>query len=557
MADSYDGAGDDRSIRLKPLSWHASDANATAHTGTGPILRISADADDFILGTGDDVPEVPPIPAVFTKRLQQTRSFSNLRARLAEATESKALLSNAPPTPTANPVRTLRSLTPVVKISPIRSMQPARKVSPASHSPMSSSPLARPSASSNSGDRIVATTADTTARTTNQSDHHMKLTGSVSKPRIVVSNPTAPPEMFESTEARQEFLASLSGYTQLPDDEPVLDMKKTRIRKTIASIMNSKSSPNLRDHSGNDTKSWKMNPFNKSSLSLYNTAQSHDTVRNPDSGRLRTAETVTSETEEGSLSHDTPQQRQPYQSDEHLMGLSVTPSAPQDTSLDKQDHGMSEKKTKAQRSIRDIFSRGRSRTRPKEPMPTTKQDFLSVTSSSLNKAMRDTKSHSMINLAVPTESRPQTAPAPKQKKKDTGKNPPIPLSAGLKLKSTCASPDRKLVPDERESTRTLIEDMIERLDTQPRDSKERLRIVEMAEVPIIITTAKNPTSPSLLHSKRPPLTTKTTVCHQRRLKCQELRGLRRRSQEKCPQCGDAFGSGWHGAPALVQPCGKC
>ncbi|EMD59746.1 hypothetical protein COCSADRAFT_347375 [Bipolaris sorokiniana ND90Pr] len=411
--DSYDGAGDDRSIRLKPLSWHASDANATAHTGTGPILRISADADDFILGTGDDVPEVPPIPAVFTKRLQQTRSFSNLRARLAEATESKALLSNAPPTPTANPVRTLRSLTPVVKISPIRSMQPARK----------------------------------------------------------------------------EFLASLSGYTQLPDDEPVLDMKKTRIRKTIASIMNSKSSPNLRDHSGNDTKSWKMNPFNKSSLSLYNTAQSHDTVRNPDSGRLRTAETVTSETEEGSLSHDTPQQRQPYQSDEHLMGLSVTPSAPQDTSLDKQDHGMSEKKTKAQRSIRDIFSRGRSRTRPKEPMPTTKQDFLSVTSSSLNKAMRDTKSHSMINLAVPTESRPQTAPAPKQKKKDTGKNPPIPLSAGLKLKSTCASPDRKLVPDERESTRTLIEDMIERLDTQPRDSKERLRIVEMAEC--VISAALN------------------------------------------------------------------
>lgn len=204
--DSYDGAGDDRSIRLKPLSWHASDADATAHTGTGPILRISADANDFILGTGDNVPEVPPIPAVFTERLQQSRSFSDFRTRLAEATDSKASLSTAPPAPAAHPVRTLRSLTPVVKISPIRSMQPARKVSPASHSPMSSSPLARPSASSTSEDKVVATTADNTTRTTNQSDHHMKLTESASKPKIVVSNPS---EMFESTEARQVLQSKL------------------------------------------------------------------------------------------------------------------------------------------------------------------------------------------------------------------------------------------------------------------------------------------------------------------------------------------------------------
>lgn len=201
--DSYDGAGDDRSIRLKPLSWHASDADANAHTGTGPILKISADADEFILGTGDDISEVPPIPAVFTERLQQTRSFSNLRARLAEVTEYKSSLSNAPPAPTVHPVRTLRSLTPVVKISPIRSMQPARKVSPASHSPMSSSPLARPSTSSNSEDKVVVITADNTTRATNHSDHHMKLTGSASKPTIIVSEPTASPEIFESTESRQ------------------------------------------------------------------------------------------------------------------------------------------------------------------------------------------------------------------------------------------------------------------------------------------------------------------------------------------------------------------
>ncbi|EUC29936.1 hypothetical protein COCCADRAFT_39759 [Bipolaris zeicola 26-R-13] len=478
--DSYDGAGDDRSIRLKPLSWHASDADANAHTGTGPILKISADADEFILGTGDDIPEVPPIPAVFTERLQQTRSFSNLRARLAEVTEYKSSLSNAPPAPTVHPVRTLRSLTPVVKISPIRSMQPARKVSPASHSPMSSSPLARPSTSSNSEDKVVVITADNTTRATNHSDHHMKLTGSASKPTIIVSEPTASPEIFESTESRQEFPAPLSGYIQLPDDEPVLEVKKTGIRKTITSIMNSKSSPNLKDNSGNETKSWRMNPFNKSSLSLYKTAQSHDTVRNPDSDRLRTAETVTSETEEGSSSHETSQQRQSYQSDDHLMDSSVAPSAPEDTSSDKQDRGMTEKKIRAKRSIRDIFTRGRSRTGPEEPMPTTKQGFLSATSSSLTKAMRDAKSYSMVNLAVPTESRPQTAPAPSQKK-DKGKNPPIPLSAGLKLNSTCASPDRKLVPDERESTRTLIEDMLERLDTQPRDSSEHLRIVQMAE----------------------------------------------------------------------------
>ncbi|EUC47777.1 hypothetical protein COCMIDRAFT_24337 [Bipolaris oryzae ATCC 44560] len=508
--DSYDGTGNERSIRLKPLSWHASDADATTHTGTGPILRISADADDFILGTDDDIPEVPPIPAIFTERLPQSRSSSNLRARLAELTEPKAPLRDPPPVPAAIPVRTLRSLTPVVKISPIRSMQPARKVSPAGHSPMSSSPLTRPATSSNSEDKVVEAAVDNTTHTTNHSYHHMKLTGSASKPKIIVSKPTASPEVFEFTEARQEIPVLLSGYTQLPDDEPVLEGKKTGIRKTITSIMNSKSSPNLKDHFGNDTKSWKMNPFSKSSLSLHNTAQSHDTVRNSDSGRLRTADTVTSETEEGSSSHETPQQRQSYHSDDHLIGSSVTPSAPEDMSSDKQDRGMTEKKIKAQRNIRDIFSRGKSRTRPEEPMPTTKQGFLSVTSSSLSSAMRDTKSHSMINLGAPTEFRPQTAPAPNQKKKDKGKNPPIPLSASLKLNSTAASSDKKPIPTERESTCTLIEDMIERLDTQPPNSNERKRIVQMAEVSIITTTTNNQTSSPLLHSKSTQLTTETT-----------------------------------------------
>jgi hypothetical protein len=198
---SFDGASDDRSIRLRRLSWHSAnsdvDDNASAGVDIGPVLRISADADAVILGTGDSIPEVPSIPTVVPGRLAQSRSLGALRSRITQATESKTSLSFTPPTPTPNPMRSFRNLTPVVKISPIRSMRPARKNSFDGHSPKTPSPLARPFVNTTAADQPSAAVSSTKNDAKKGVDKPAELMTPVSKPSLVVSHASEAPDVLQ------------------------------------------------------------------------------------------------------------------------------------------------------------------------------------------------------------------------------------------------------------------------------------------------------------------------------------------------------------------------
>ncbi|KAF3036364.1 hypothetical protein E8E11_002900 [Didymella keratinophila] len=87
------------SVRVKRLSWHSS------NPGTGPTLRIFADADAVLLGRYESIPAVPAVP----ENMLRKPSHQRYNGTLPGQTET---IGSRP-----------------VKITPIRSMQPPRKPS--------------------------------------------------------------------------------------------------------------------------------------------------------------------------------------------------------------------------------------------------------------------------------------------------------------------------------------------------------------------------------------------------------------------------------------------
>jgi hypothetical protein len=203
----------------------------------------------------------------------------------------------------------------------------------------------------------------------------------------------------------------------------------------------------------------------------------YDTASHTDPHKFRVTETAMSQATDNSSDQETLEERQSGQSERQLITKPVAPSHQGETPSDKQDRPMTDKKVKSQRSIRDLFSRGRSRTKPEEPLP-KRQGFMSATRSSLVNAMRDSKSRSRVHLPWPTESKSQTEISRNKSKK---REPIMPLTA-FKFAGTSASPPRQLVPDNREKTRAVVLDILDRSDEQPRDSKQRLRDTQIAEV---------------------------------------------------------------------------
>lgn len=195
----YDGACDDDGTRVRRLSWHST--HSAASTGTGPILRISADADAVILGTDDSIPEVPSIPAVIPTRLAQPRSMGALGSRGIRAMGSKTSLSATPPSAKADRTEAMRKVSPAVKISPIRSMQPPRNTGLDGYSPKSPSPLA-PSAASRPTTSQASVAAHPTASSTPSGSHEpIELTSPVPESKRIASDLTAVQASDQTAEA--------------------------------------------------------------------------------------------------------------------------------------------------------------------------------------------------------------------------------------------------------------------------------------------------------------------------------------------------------------------
>ncbi|KAF3041708.1 hypothetical protein E8E12_006374 [Didymella heteroderae] len=111
------------SVRIKRLSWYSS------KSGSGPTLRISADADAVLLGREDSIPAVPDVPEQILRKPSQERSNGPLPGRVSRQilVSMGASKFSRTSTPSSTETETIGSRP--VKITPIRSMQPPRKTS--------------------------------------------------------------------------------------------------------------------------------------------------------------------------------------------------------------------------------------------------------------------------------------------------------------------------------------------------------------------------------------------------------------------------------------------
>lgn len=185
------------STRVKRLSWHSFSTGASS--GTGPVLRISADADAVIFGSRQSIPEVPAIPTVLPGPVHQPRSFGSRTSRMSKATESRTSLSIIPPSPPPSTPGSMRNTSPSVKISPIRSMQPPRSPSSDNHSRKSPSPLATSFVDVKATDQGAAIASDTHLSTPKSSHDITESTAPGSEQKPIALNLTVVPEVSEQT----------------------------------------------------------------------------------------------------------------------------------------------------------------------------------------------------------------------------------------------------------------------------------------------------------------------------------------------------------------------
>lgn len=111
------------SVRVKRLSWHSS------NPGTGPTLRISADADAVLLGRDESIPAVPAVPEHMLRKPSYERSSDILSGRVSKQVLVNTNVCSGSRTPSPSFTETEAIGSKPVKITPIRSMQPPRKSS--------------------------------------------------------------------------------------------------------------------------------------------------------------------------------------------------------------------------------------------------------------------------------------------------------------------------------------------------------------------------------------------------------------------------------------------
>ncbi|UPX13173.1 uncharacterized protein EKO05_0003697 [Ascochyta rabiei] len=107
---------------------------------SGPILRISAEADAVLLGRDDSMPAVPALPEHVPEKTSQERSLGTLARHVCNQDLVKVIPSTGSRSLTPSSGEMEGNESTPVKITPIRSMQPPRNPSNGDFSKMSTSP---------------------------------------------------------------------------------------------------------------------------------------------------------------------------------------------------------------------------------------------------------------------------------------------------------------------------------------------------------------------------------------------------------------------------------
>ena len=246
----------------------------------------------------------------------------------------------------------------------------------------------------------------------------------------------------------------------------------SKVRKTTSTQGDVSPSLGSFDRPGNNVSAPNISTAELSSPSLSRVKHSLDTARTPDSLKpevLGTARSISIDIPLGcGTPKNRPSHRQPYTP-------MVSSSSPDDTTPENQNKEALATKVKAKRSILGLFSREKARVKtPETAVP--KQGFMGATRSSLAKVMRDSKSLSKVHLPRKTESRSEVRSdrTVNNRSSQTG---------------TFTAPDngrvslvQEAVPEKRKNTTEMLHDMVDRIEAGPKDSPERLRHVQIAEV---------------------------------------------------------------------------
>jgi hypothetical protein len=142
------------------------------------------------------------------------------------------------------------------------------------------------------------------------------------------------------------------------------------------------------------------------------------------------------------------------------------------------------KMVRAKRSFHNFFKRGDRSSKTPEPVA-PRQGFMSDTRSSLAKVIRDSKSMSTVNVSRGAESRSETGPGNSVNKAFVAVSPvqdtlhPPTLAV---LEAPSPSPLQNVTSAHIDAAGTAIYNILDGVETLPRESPERLRAMEIAEV---------------------------------------------------------------------------
>jgi hypothetical protein len=292
------------------------------------------------------------------------------------------------------------------------------------------------------------------------------------------------------------------------DDESALDDRKAEEIKTT----------NDKTHDSQDPRNNRNSAFSESlrkstSSALPRTPRSQDTARTHGPSKLRTSETAQTISIDSPLGRGTPKGRQSRiprssqaSSSSHLGNASTDQLNAKNS---KQIKGVNAKMVKAKQSVRNLFKRGEKGPNVRE-QPAPSKGFMSGTRSSLAKVIRDSKSLSRVNISIirRTESRSEmrsrssasrasieVPPVPTLPNTAPPSVPVVPEVHGVssvpdvKHQSALSVPEATPSSLPQEGTTTHLDaagvavlSILRSIESLPRDSPERLRAMEIAEV---------------------------------------------------------------------------
>ncbi|KAF2868736.1 hypothetical protein BDV95DRAFT_597064 [Massariosphaeria phaeospora] len=466
----------DSSIRVKRLSGHS------FASGLGPILRVASDADFVILGSGDAVPEVPPLPATVPHKAPQERSLSALAGRISRQTMSKLSLGLGPRTGTTQSSGSMKSPPVSPRVIPIRSMQPPRNIS--ADVAAQDSVTGRSSSTGLAGVSKLPLSYPASKRIS-------------SAPSQIPAIPKGSPR-FANNKDKGALVGTSSPVNLIPmkaervlgispqdREKSVLDRTKNRlgdrgktsptlgymVRQNARKTSNTEGSPTSRSLGSPSL------PHFPGNASL---PQSRKGRVSSGLSSLRVTENVASESLE-SGTHKNKTQSPPVK----RVGSNTAPVSPrvnekqEPPKTTKKDAPEVAAKVKAKRSFRKLFQKREAKPTEKPAQP-NEPKRSSLTGSALAKRFRSANPSKGNASNMPGRG-PDSRPGPKTAISKSGEH-------GSNMRAGTPSPELRMpsptpeVASATADTATVVNNLIARVAELPDESPDRLRGLEIAEV---------------------------------------------------------------------------